>query len=50
MAKFITLYSVNLAVLLWLLPLAIRRMALVTTLPTNLVMALTKPFLAPMTN
>ena len=50
MANFITLYGVNLSILLWLLPLAIRRMALVTLLLTNLVMALTTPSLAPMTN
>ena len=50
MATFITLYSVNSLIFLWLLPLAVRKMTLVTLLPTNLVMALTTPSFAPMTN
>ncbi len=50
MAKFITLYSVNSSMHLWLLPLAVQRMASVMLLPTNLVMASTTPPLMPMTN
>ncbi len=50
MADFITSYRVNLLMLLWSLPLAVQRMALVTLLPTNLVMASTTPSLALMTD
>jgi hypothetical protein len=50
MANFITLYSVISLMLLWLLLFAVRRMALVTLLPTNLVIASTTLSLAPMTN
>ncbi len=50
MADFITSNKVESLMLLWLLPLAVRRMASVTSLLTNLVMASATPSLAPMTN
>ncbi len=50
MVDFITSNKVKFLMLLWSLPLADRKMALATLLPTNLVMALTTPSLAPMTN
>ncbi len=50
MADFITSNSMKLLMILWSLPLAVRRITLVTLLPTNLVMASTTPSLAPMTN
>ncbi len=49
-ANFSTSYIVNASMLLWSLPPAILRMALVTSLLANLVIALTAPSLVQMTN